>query len=103
VLNKYHAKRTWSAIAQRTFDSMAEARRGEALRLMELAGEISDLEYQVRFVLSVKPRITYTADFRYTQDGQVIVEDYKGQLLRDTRTKISWVKEKFGIEVRLTK
>jgi hypothetical protein len=71
--------------------------------LMELAGEISGLEYQIPFVLCAKPRITYTADFRYTQDGQVIVEDYKGLLLRDTRTKISWVKEKFGIEVRLTK
>ncbi len=102
TINKYHARKTASAICNRVFDSAAEARRGEALRLMELAGQISNLEYQIPFKLCDKPKITITIDFRYLQDGEIIFEDVKGILLRDSRTKFAWLKEKHGIDVRIT-
>lgn len=69
------------------FDSKGEARRYGMLRLMERAGEISDLTLQPSFVLqeaftdsnNVKQRaITYRADFQYTEKGRTVIEDYKG-------------------------
>lgn len=99
--NKYGAIRTYSPIAGRTFDSKAEANRGNILALREKAGEISDLEYQVKFKLCDKPRITITVDFRYVEDGVVKYEDAKGVLTRDSRTKFAWLQEKHGVVVEL--
>ena len=99
---KYHSVRTYSELCGRWFSSKAEAQRGNGLWLIQRAGEITDLEFQVKFVLSESPKITYTADFQYIdKDGKVLTEDVKGVLTRDTRTKIAWVKEKFDIEVIL--
>ena len=70
------------------FASIAEARRYDELRLMELAGAITNLVLQPRYILQKAftsnegekvPAITYTADFRYLEEGQVIVEDVKGR------------------------
>ncbi len=99
--NKYGAKYTWSQLCNRTFASRAEAVRGEELRLMEMAGEITELNYQPWFVLCKKPKITITLDFYYKVDGLVKFEDVKGVLTRDSRTKLAWLKEKHGIDVRL--
>ena len=102
--NKYGAKRTWSNFCERFFASKAEAVRGEELKALEIYGAITNLEYQKRFVLNEKPKITYTADFQYMdEDGKVITEDVKGVLTRDIRTKIAWVKEKFGVEIVLVR
>lgn len=102
AMNKYKAQRTWSALCQRFFASKAEARRGEELRLLELAGEITGLEYQVKFVLSKTPKVTITVDFAYTEKGQRIYEDTKGVLTRDFRTKLAWLEQSHGVEVSLT-
>ena len=102
-MNKYHAKRTYSELCQREFASKWEAERAEQLRLMELAGEIKDLHYQIRFVLCEKPRITVSIDFRYITNNKLIYEDAKGVLTRDSRTKYAWLKEKHGIDVRVVK
>lgn len=101
-MSKYGNKRTHSNLCQREFASKKEAIRGEELHLLQLAGEISDLEYQPRFILSEHPRATYVADFRYTENGQSIVEDVKGFMTKDCRTKIAWLKQRTGIEVLLT-
>ena len=106
-MNKYGAKRTWSELCQREFASMKEARRAEELTLLEKAGGIYSLEFQPKYVLCSAPRITYTADFRYRDytrpsSDVVVVEDSKGLLLRETRVKIAWLHEKFGISVKLT-
>jgi len=98
--NKYHAKRTWSELCQRTFDSQAEAQWGEGLTLMEKAGEIQDLQFQVKYVLSYKPRITIKIDFQYKENGQIKRQDVKGVLTRDFRTKLAWLKEQ-GTEVEI--
>lgn len=100
-MNKYHAKRTFSELCQRTFASKAECVRGEELRMLELAGEIYALEYQPRFLLCEKPRVTITLDFKYLENGGWIYEDVKGVLTRDSRTKLAWLKELTGIDVKL--
>ena len=81
-----------------TFDSLKEARRFRELRLLETAGEISDLQTQVKFVLIpaqyepesigkrggvkrgklIERECCYVADFVYTKDGKKVVEDTKG-------------------------
>jgi len=84
---------------------MAEARRGEELHLLALGDEVSGLRYQVPFLLCIKPRITITIDFSYRDNDteQYIYEDTKGVLTRDARTKLAWLKEKHGIDVKLTR
>jgi len=75
-MSKYHAKKSGAYASKR------EARRAGELRLMEAVGEISGLEEQVKFELIPKQdgerAVTYTADFRYKENGQTVVEDSKG-------------------------
>jgi len=100
---KYHSTRTYSMLCNREFASKREAQRAEELVLLERAGEITDLEYQPRYILCLMPRITYTADFRYRdENGKEVVEDVKGMLTRETRVKLAWLKEKHGIDVVIT-
>lgn len=102
-MNKYHARRTYSHLCQREFDSKAEAIRAEELYLAQKVGVIDYLEYQKKYKLCAKPLITVTIDFYYMEDGKWVLEDAKGVLTRDSRTKYAWLKEKYGIEVRLMK
>ena len=97
--NKYNARRTYSALCQREFASKAECLRGEDLRMLELAGEIERLEYQPAWVLSSKPKVTYTADFRYRCKNTEIVEDVKGIMTEATRVRIVWLRQLYGVEV----
>lgn len=99
---KYGARRTYSELCDRVFASKLEARRGEELRLLEMAGEISDLRYQVGFVLSYKPKVTITIDFAYKENGIQKYEDTKGVLTRDFRTKMCWLKQLHDIDVLLS-
>jgi hypothetical protein len=107
---KYNAIRTYSELCQRWFDSKAEAQRGEELAIMEKAGEISDLQYQVKFILCDIPRSSITIDFayrgkesRHPDCGYITktYEDVKGILTRDFRTKLNWLNQKYGIDVKL--
>jgi hypothetical protein len=65
--NKYGNKKV--EIDGYKFDSQAEARRYQELKLLEKAGEITNLELQPKFELvpkTLKRRaVTYTADFAY--------------------------------------
>ncbi len=107
--NKYGAQNTWSNLCQRGFDSKAEARRGEELHLLQLAGEINSLEYQPSFILNDKPRAKYTADFSYQFGAKWvkgcprIVEDVKGVMTEASRLRIIWLKQLTGIEVQVIK
>ena len=83
--SKYHNQKT------NGFDSKKEARRAEELRMLEKYGRISNLQYQVPFLLQEgfrdktgqwhKP-IHYIADFVYIQDGKEIVEDTKSPIIK---------------------
>jgi len=106
--NKYHAKKSYSQLCERTFDSKAECRRAEALKMLEKAGAISELKFQVPYQLCLKPNIKIRIDFQYieTSSGRLIHEDTKGQTsgssYREFRVKTAWLQEKFGVQVFLT-
>jgi len=101
--NKYGAVRTYSSLCQRWFDSKGECQRGEELHMLELAGEISGLRYQVKFTLSVKPPVSITVDFAYNEDGKKVYEDFKGKMVEDFRVKMAWLKQQQGIDIILSR
>ncbi len=84
-----------------TFDSVKEAARYSTLRLLERAGEITDLELQPTYVLDVNghPVCRYRADFRYREKGRLVVEDVKGFKTEEYRLKARLMKAIHGIEV----
>ena len=73
-----------------TFDSRLEADRWTTLRSWERMGQISGLERQVKFPLSVNGiKIgDYIADFRYFFGGGFVIEDAKGILTPVCRWKL---------------
>lgn len=73
--NKYGAKKTLGS-SGRMYDSRAERDRGEQLRLLQIAGEISDLREQTR--VELEPGIFYRSDFDYIEKGRRVFEDVKG-------------------------
>lgn len=82
--NKYGAQKT--VVDGIRFDSAAEARAYQTLKIAEGAGLISNLELQPRFVLQEGytllgkryRAITYRGDFRFTRGGKTIVLEVKG-------------------------
>jgi hypothetical protein len=92
-----------------TFSSKAEAKRYGELKLLEKAGEISDLELQPRYALEMAgfetgeavKVATYVADFSYfTKDGDFIVEDVKGFRTEVFKLKKKMVKAQYGIDIQ---
>ena len=71
-----------------TFDSVKEYRRFCELSLLEKAGKIHGLQWQVKFDLLPTQRdaagklleraVSYVADFTYYENGKLVVEDVKG-------------------------
>lgn len=80
------------------FDSKKEFRRWQELKLLEEAGEIENLQRQVKYVLIPTQRepdrigkrggiirgkvlereVAYFADFVYEENGELVIEDVKG-------------------------
>ncbi len=77
------------------FDSRRECARWIELSRQQAAGEISELERQVVFVLAEavvisgrkKPALRYVADFVYERDGKTVIEDVKGHITEGYRIK----------------
>ena len=94
-MSKYHSKKV--AIDGHVFDSKKEADRYCELRLLERAGEISNLRLQPRYLLqpaftcdgNAYRKIEYVADFEYVENGRTVVEDVKGM-----RTEVYKIKKK---------
>jgi len=93
------------------FASKAEAKRYQALKLLEGAGHITKLELQPTYVLApgvkftgaarATPALRYRADFRYVDHlGNTIVEDVKGMPTEGYRIKKHLLLALHGIEVR---
>lgn len=92
-----------------TFDSQKEYKRFCELRLLEKAGKITDLQWQVKFELIPSQRIggkvveracAYVADFVYMENGKKVVEDTKGFKTTDyiiKRKLMLWV---HGIKIK---
>lgn len=66
-------------VGEDRFDSRGEAERWLALRLLQRAGEIADLERQVVYPLTVAGVVVgkIIPDFRYRRAGVLVVEDFK--------------------------
>ena len=93
------------------FDSHKEARRYGELVLLERAGQISNLERQVRFELipsqyrdgkCVERAAHYIADFVYMEDGTKVVEDTKGFRTPEYKIKRKLLLYMHGIKIRET-
>lgn len=86
------------------FDSKAELRRWCDLKLLERAGQITNLERQVRFPIAVNGVhvCDYIADFVFFENGARVVEDKKGVQTDTFRLKAKLMKALYNIEVRLT-
>ena len=110
--SKYHARPC--TIDGLRFASQLEARRYQQLKLLEKAGEISELVTQPVFVLQEKttdphtgrtiPRQLYIGDFMYkeTATGKIIAEDTKGVETQIFRLKINLVRPRYpDIEFRV--
>lgn len=90
------------------FASKREAERYKELRLLEAAGEITDLKRQVRFPLFTedmddnRQQVTqYIADFTYVdKGGQKVVEDAKGVRTAMYVLKKKWMLLEWGIDIQ---
>jgi len=106
---KYRAIRT--EVDGIKFDSKAEAKRYQSLKLLLLAGEITDLEMHPKYALHVSDYETgepvligrYIGDFSYfTKDGEFVLEDVKSPITRKHplyRWKKKHVKAEYGVEI----
>lgn len=109
IYNKYSNKKvTYDNI---TFDSKKEANRYFELKMLERAGQISNLELQKEFILQEKfkinnktiRKISYYADFFYIdKQGNKIVEDTKGMQTEVYKLKKKLFMKKYGIEIKET-
>lgn len=109
VRNKYGNKKT------KGFDSAKEWRRNQELEIMQRAGEISELNRQVPFVLmpsytisdkttkqgfKTVREIRYIADFTYRlKDGTRIIEDVKGMQTDVFKLKRKLLERKIALGV----
>ena len=76
--NKYGAIRT--EVDGQWFDSKAEAKRYQELKIMVRAGIVKNLQVHERFAIIVGGKTVgqYEADFTYYENGKQVVEDVKG-------------------------
>lgn len=105
--NKYNNR-----VVQRdgmTFDSVKEYRRYCELALLERAGQITDLQRQVKFELIPSQKIdgkvveypcSYVADFVYMENGKKVVEDTKGYKTKDYIIKRKLMLREHGIRIQ---
>lgn len=114
--NKYNAIPT--VLDGIRFASGREAKRYQALKLLERAGEISDLELQPQYKLGTDDnpvlirsrryrngrRASYRADFRYRIEstGETVVEDSKGVDTPASRLRRAFVEWQYQIRIVLT-
>lgn len=105
--SKYNAKKV--CVDGITFDSKAEAKRYQELRLLEKGGAISDLQRQVTFILipaqykgktCMERACKYIADFVYVENGNRIVEDVKGAKTQEYIIKRKLMLYIYGIMIR---
>lgn len=88
------------------FDSKAEARRYGELKLLERVGEISRLELQPKFGLTVGGIhvCDYVGDFQYLDKkaGAWVTEDVKSSATKTPvyRIKKKLVKALYGVDIR---
>lgn len=118
---KYNAKKV--IVDGIEFDSQREAHRWKELQLLQRAGEITELERQVPYLLipaqydqvpvyqdgrvlkykkkCIERECKYYADFKYKdKTGKVIVEDTKGYRTKDYLIKRKLMLHEYGIRIK---
>lgn len=122
-MSKYRNKKVTAANGE-VFDSRKEYFRWHELSLLEKAGEISQLQRQVKFELipakrevyerysdktgkrlkdgvrTLEKECSYIADFVYQQGGETIVEDTKGVRTEAYKIKRKLMLHVHGIRIR---
>lgn len=119
--NKYHSRKI--SRDGMTFDSLKEYRRYCELALLEKAGQITGLKLQVPFELlpaqyetferygkkgqrlkdgsrCIEKAVIYRADFVYSENGKIIVEDTKGFKTKDYILKRKMMLYFHGIKIK---
>lgn len=92
------------------FDSQAEARRYDELMILLRTGQIQNLKLQPEFTITEAFTSTngnhcramrYRADFSYTRNGELVVEDVKSKATKTQtyRNKKKAILDKYGIEI----
>jgi hypothetical protein len=83
------------------FASKKEAKRYQELKLLERAGEISRLELQPRYDITINgvKVCTYVADFRYFTKDKLTVEDCKGFLTPVYKLKRRLLAALYNVEI----
>ena len=88
------------------FDSKGESMRYYQLKMLQKAGKISGLQVHIPFELIPKAgkfrAISYEADFVYIENGEKIVEDFKGFRTDVYKIKKRLMKWLYGIDIRET-
>lgn len=87
------------------FASRREAERYRQLRLLELAGHITNLQLQPAYDLHAPGGVRvarYVADFAYRDERtqRLVIEDAKGVKTPVFRLKAKWLKAEHGVEVQ---
>ena len=115
---KYRSKKV--TIDGICFDSKKEANRFCELRILEKAGEIHNLQRQVKYVLIpaqrepdtigarggvkkgklIERECSYMADFVYEENGETVVEDTKGFRTTEYIIKRKLMLKVHGIRIR---
>lgn len=86
--NKFNAQRC-VAFGDMKFDSKAEMAVYGEYRLLEMTGAISELKHHP--VLELPAGVKYEADFRFVENGQVVIVDIKGGKATQTAAfKLKW-------------
>jgi len=110
--NKYKNKKE-SRIVNKTitwFDSKKEAKRFDELYLLLKAKKIEELILQPKYLLMdtqrhgniTYPKVTWSGDFKYKQNGKTIVEDVKSDATAKDKTyrvKIKWFLSLYGKDI----
>jgi hypothetical protein len=121
TMNKYHNQHVTTSDGI-VHDSRREADRWMQLKLLERAGQIKELQRQVKFVLIpaqyepstigkrggvkqgklIERECSYIADFVYidNETGKKVVEDTKGMRTKDYITKRKLMLYMFRIRIR---
>lgn len=84
------------------YDSFAEGRRGEELRLLERVGKIANLRIHPKYDLHVRGvKVgTYAPDFDYLEPGRgIIVEDVKGVRTAVYKLKKKIFEAEYGMKI----
>lgn len=107
---KYRNEKT--AVNGVKFDSKKEAKHYQNLKVLEMIGEISELQTQVKFSLipsqyegigksrrCIERECSYIADFTFLRNGKLVVQDAKGFRTPEYRIKKKLLLQVHGIQI----